>query len=313
MTAIITLTPNPALDLSTTVEAMLPDRKLRTTDTQREPGGGGLNVARVVRELGGDVCAAFPQGGATGAELTSLVEKEGLPYVALPIAEATRENITVLESRSGAQYRLVLEGPTLSPAEQLDLRKFVQGLRPAPKYLVLSGSLPPGVPPNFYKQLAAEVSPATRVIVDTSGPALAGLQGANVFLIKPNLRELSQLVGRELESDRAIVDAARSLIKARTCNAVFVSMGARGACLVTEEQSARLIAPPVKPLSRVGAGDSTVAGTVAALARGDELFAAARLGVASGTAAVLTPGTQLCTRADVERLFPEVELLMAAR
>jgi 6-phosphofructokinase 2 len=303
MQSVLTLTLNPAVDLTTSVDAVQPEHKLRCHASTRDPGGGGLNVARVVRELGGEVSAAWLRGGATGTLLEELIEREQLAHHPIPIAAPVRENVTVMEEHTGAQYRFTLEGPEVTPDEVESVLRFLESVRPAPGYLVLSGSLPEGVPADLYVQIARHAAEETRVVVDTSGDALAALRGSGVFLLKPNLRELSLLVGEELESDEQVRDAARALIDQGTTEVALISMGARGARVVSRDHDVRLHVPPVRPKSKVGAGDSTVGGMVAALARGDDLVTAARFGVAAGTAAVLTPGTQLCTREDTERIF----------
>ena len=303
MDKILTLTVNPAVDLTMTVDQVLPEHKLRAHDLQQDPGGGGLNVARVVRELGGRATAAWARGGTTGLLLEALLDREEIDHVPLPIAEPVRHDITVVEASTNAQYRFVLEGPRVAEAEAEAIARFTSAYEPAPRYLVLSGSLPPGVRDDYYAQLAAGVRSGTRVVVDTSGPALAASRGQAVFLLKPNLRELSSLVRRDLETDAEILDAARALLEEMPAEVVLVSMGSRGALVVTRDAHELIVAPPVKPVSRVGAGDSTVGGIVTALARGDDLFDAARYGVAAGSAAVMAPGTQLCKREDVERLY----------
>jgi 6-phosphofructokinase 2 len=313
MNSIVTLTLNPAIDLATTVNVVQAEHKLRCHDTVFDPGGGGVNVARVVRELGGSVVALWTRGGVTGTFLEALLDRAQLPHVPIPIARPVRESVTVLEADSGDQYRFVLEGPVLTAAEAEAIVRLVEEYRPVPEYLVLSGSLPGGLSADFYAQLAASAPEGTRVVVDTSGEALASLEGQQVFLIKPNLRELSLLVKRELETDAAIRDGALQLIDDGFAEVVLVSMGARGARLVSSEDDELIMAPPVRPSSRVGAGDSTVGGMVTALARGDDLVTAARYGVAAGTAAVMAPGTQLSSRADTERLFREMGAAAGAR
>lgn len=307
METVLTITLNPAIDVTTHVDVVHPDRKLRCRDSSRDPGGGGLNVARVIKELGGQVTAAWANGGETGKLLEELLAREALAHRPLPITEPIRENVTVMEAQSGAQYRFVLEGPRFSPREAELMLAFVQDYEPKPGFLVLSGSLPPGLPAAFYAELAERADKKrTRVVVDTSGDALSALRGKGVFMIKPNLGELSQLVGKELESERAIAEAARGLIRDGMAEVLLVSMGARGACVVSADEHLRIHAPPVRPVSRVGAGDSTVGGMVYGLSQGWDLGRAARYGVAAGSATVLSPGTRLCTRADTERLFAEL-------
>lgn len=306
MAQVLTLTLNPAVDVTTTIDGIVADRKLRCRDVRRDPGGGGINVARVVARLGGDVVAAWTRGEPTGTLLEHLLARENIAAHEIAISEDTRESMTVMESTSGSQYRFVLPGPTLRADECERIAKYVETLSPAPAYLVLSGSLPPGVPAAFYRRLTGLAPRGTRVVVDTSGAALRELRGAGAFLLKPNLRELSELSGESLDSEQAIVRAARKLIENDTAQAVLVSMGGRGARIISASDDTYLRAPPVKPVSRVGAGDSTVGGLVYALTQGRDLVDAARFGVAAGSAAVMSSGTELCKREDTERLYAEM-------
>ncbi len=301
---IVTLTINPSVDTSTGVDQVTPDQKLRCAAPVHEPGGGGINVSRVIRELGGDTLALWTRGGFTGELLQSLLDDLALPHRPLPIADSNRENFVVSEAGSGRQFRFVMPGPRFSPAEVDACIARVEAAAPVGGCLVLSGSLAPGLPVDFYGRIVARCGARRcRVVIDTSGPALAASLGSGVFLIKPNLRELAELSGRELDDDATIEAAARQLVEAGRSQVVLSSLGAGGALLVTREGALRLHAPTVPIRSRVGAGDSMVAGVTLALARGEDVQQAARLGIAAGSAAVMTPGTQLCRRADVERLY----------
>jgi 6-phosphofructokinase 2 len=178
-------------------------------------------------------------------------------------------------------------------------------LEPAAALVVGSGSLPPGVDEGFYADLATRAAQGgARFILDTHGtPLRRALDTGHVYLIKPNLRELGSLLGRELEYDADIARAARTIVREGACQVVFVSLGAGGALVVTAERADHVRAPTVPVKSRIGAGDSTVAGIAVALTRGEPIDRAARLGVAAGAAAVMTSGSELCRQADVERLF----------
>jgi 6-phosphofructokinase 2 len=270
-------------------------------------------------------------GGPTGEILENLLEKEGVDWRTLPTEKWTRENLMVREEGEGNhQFRFDMPGPGLSEGEWKRCLSEVRQLDPEPDLLVASGSLPPGVPSDFYARLAREARDVgARFVLDTSGSALEqGLEGG-VFLLKPNLRELEALTGRELEKEaedgggeqddfgpdqereshegaeyeEAQIDAARTLVESGWVEVVVVSMGSAGALLVTEEAAEKIPTPTVPIRSRVGAGDCMVAGLVLGLAQGWELGDAARLGVASGAAAVMTPGSELCRRKDVEALF----------
>lgn len=305
--AIATLTLNPSLDESASIAHVVPERKLRLSPIVREAGGGGLNVARAVMELGEPVTAVWARGGATGAMLEELLAGHGLPSRAVAVRGTTRTSLVVLETSSGLQYRFSEPGAALEPDELDGIVAAVTGLDPPPRFLVASGSLPGGVDPGFHARLLRAVPARTRVVVDTSGEPLRRALGAGVFLVKPNLRELSSLAGRPLETDEAIQEAACELARSGGAEVVFASLGAGGAVIAWPGGCERLHAPMVPIQSKVGAGDSAVAGIVVGLARGLTVPQAARMGVAAGSAAVMTPGTQLCRRADVERLYEHID------
>lgn len=305
MSTVATLTVNPTVDASTQVERVVAEDKLRCAEPGYEPGGGGLNVARVVQALGEDALALWTCGGPLGRLLGDCLDAGGLGHRPIPIGGMTRQNLIVFEETSGQQYRFGFPGPALTKEEVLRCAEAVRALDPAPEVLVLSGSLPPGVDPGFYARVAGEAPRETKVVVDTSGEALRRSLDARPCLVKPNLRELGQLVGRELTSDAEIERAAMGLVRDARVEVVIVSLGAAGALVATEDGPTRLRSPMVPIRSKVGAGDSMVAGAVVGLARGWSWLEAARLGVAAGAAAVMTEGTQLARPADVERLFAE--------
>jgi len=308
VTAIATLTMCPALDESTSVPYVLPGKKLRCASPLHEPGGGGINVARAVRKLGGDALAIFPFAGQAGDLLVSLLDAEGVRRDAVPVKGWTRENLNVLEEVSGRQFRFCMPGAALDAAEWRVFLADDAMPGPAPDYLVVSGSLPPGVPVDFYARLAARARDrGSRVVLDSSGEPLARAVETGVYLLKPSLREFRALTGATAEDERALVALAVDVVtRRRWCDVLVLSLGPAGALWVTAEARARLAAPAVPVQSTVGAGDSMVAAIVHALAAGRPLGDAVRSGVAAGAAAVLNPGTELCHRADVERLTAQV-------
>lgn len=304
---IATLTMNPAIDKSSALAQVVAEWKLRCDPPDYEPGGGGINVSRAIGKLAGDSVAFYPAGGLAGRMLSNLLDREGLHHRAISITGVTRENFTVLEKSTGRQYRFGMPGPTLQDAEWRRCLEEVSKLLPQIDYLVASGRLPPGVPADFYGQVAKLVKEQkTRLIVDTSGEALRLAVDEGVFLIKPNLREFAQLTGRERVDELQEEHLAQELVSTGKCEAVVVSLGAAGVLVASAEGTERLRAPLVPQKSKVGAGDSTVAGIVLALARGKSWREAIRFGVAAGAAAVMTPGTELCRREDVERLFEQL-------
>ncbi len=304
MAAIVTLTLNPALDVFTGTETVHPTHKLRCTPPRFEPGGGGINVARVVHALGGEVTAVFPCGGSSGTAFEKLLRESGVPIAPVPIAGTTRESFTVDEEESGEQYRFVLPGPSLSNGELEQILETVGGVDGPPAYVIASGSLPPDCDPQIFRRLCALCGRiGARLVIDTSGDALAAVEGSCAFLIKPSLREVQELVGRELPDAAAECEAARELLARGFADVIVVSLGDRGALLVAEDAELRMPAIEVPAGSAVGAGDSMVAGITLALASGKSLEEALRYGVAAGAAALITPGSELARREDVERLY----------
>lgn len=304
MKHIVTLTMNPAIDKNSAVDQVVPEAKLRCSRPRREPGGGGLNVARAIQRLGGDSTAYYPAGGPPGMILKQLLDREELVHRPIEIEAWTRENLVVDEERSGQQFRFGMPGPEIREAEWRRCLKVISELGSELDYLVASGSLPPGVPTDFYRRVAEIASGAgARCVVDTSGDALRHSVDAGVYLLKPNVRELQQLAGRELNNEQKQMEAARSLIEAGGAEVVVLSLGAGGAMTITADGSEHVRTPTVPIKSKVGAGDSMVGGIVLALAREENLRDAVRFGAAAGAAAVMTPGTELCRREDAERLY----------
>jgi 6-phosphofructokinase 2 len=309
MTDIVTITPSPAIDLSTAVDRILPVAKLRGKTQRRDPGGGGINVARVIRRLGGDARAIYPVGGAIGKLLRQLLDQEGVASHTWTIAGETRENFFVDEISADRQYRFILPGPRLHESEWKECLKLVSALEPFPRYLVASGSLPDGVPDDFYAQVGRIAKRrGAKVVLDTSGPALAAAVAEGVDLIKPNLREMRELTGSEPSDAYAWEAAARDLVGTGKATVVALTMAHLGAALVTRDEVLRAPPIPITPRSAVGAGDSFLAALVWRLASGASRADAFRLAVAAGAAALLHPGTELCRPADVARLADQVTI-----
>jgi 6-phosphofructokinase 2 len=312
---VICLTLNPSVDVSTHTAQVVPADKLRCGPAQREPGGGGLNVARVIHRLGGACRALYPCGGASGAWIDAHLRGLGLPAHSWPIAGETRESFTVQAQDTGDEYRFVLPGPRLSPPEWHACLDAIDAVEPAsgPAFVVASGSLPPGVPLDFYARVVERVRLRQgRVVLDSSGAALREGLRAGVFMVKPNLLELSELMGRSLDTPAQWLSAARRLIDNGQAEVVALSLGARGALLVTVDQAWNAPALPITVSSSVGAGDSFVGAMVWALHHGQPLHEAFGWAMAGGSAALITPGTGLCRVDDVHRLRPLVQVVPMA-
>jgi 6-phosphofructokinase 2 len=300
---IVTLTMNPALDITTSVDRVRPTDKLRCQGARHDPGGGGINVARIASVLGASVAAVFPAGGPTGDVVADLLVAEGVPLHRVRIGGRTRESFTVNEEISGQQYRFVLPGPRLTFTERAQCVDELRTAASFAPFVVVSGSLPPDVLADFYQQIADVCSDVgTRLILDTSGTGLQHIT-SGVFLLKPSVRELRECVGRELATEAEQVAAARELVQRGQAQVVVVSLGHRGALLVTARAAQRVPAIKMRSGSGVGAGDAMVAAITVGLSRGWPLSKSVRFGVAAGAAMLMTPGTAVCNRGDVERLF----------
>ncbi len=303
MPTIVTITFSPCIDKSTAVTSLIPEKKLRCKTPKLEPGGGGINVARAIKKLGGHATAIFPSGGYTGKYFNHLMEKEGVPSVIIESANETRENIIVLDESSNNQYRFGMPGTGLNEREWKKCLWAVEQIDNA-EFIIASGSLPPGVPTDIYGRLAkiAQAKNA-RYVVDTSGKALQAAADEGVYLLKPNLGELCILAGIEKIDLNRVEEIAKKVIREKKCEIIVVSLGEAGAALITSTETYKATPPKVDRKSTVGAGDSMVAGIVYSLGRGMNLEQSLRYGVACGTAATMNPGTELCSKKDADFLY----------
>jgi 6-phosphofructokinase 2 len=305
--SVLTVTVNPALDVSVTVEYLVPEHKLLAIDHRRDPGGGGINVSRALRQLGVGSQAWIAVGGSTGDEIVSLLEAEGIATTVHRIDGVTRESIAITDDKRHEQYRIVLPGPTVHDAHD-EILGGICSLAADADVVVLSGSLPPGVPVGLFRTICDALDDATTV-VDTKGDVLAEVVQGHADVVKPSRRELASLVEWVPADADEIVLAARRVLERGQVGALAISLGRDGAVLIERAGDVTWYLPPVvEAVSTVGSGDSMVAGIVAGLARGEALVDAVRGGVAAGTAAVLTPGTELCRAEDVARIRPQVEM-----
>jgi 6-phosphofructokinase 2 len=304
MTKIISITVNPAIDKSTTVAGIRPNSKLRCAVPVFEPGGGGINVSRAIKKLGGNSLCTYLAGGSPGAHLNSLLEQEGIEQKQLHIKKWTRENLSVTDTNNNHQYRFGMPGPVIEEEEWQQGLKLLKASIAEGDYVVASGSLAPGIPVDFYARVALLVQKQkAKLILDTFGePLLLGAR-AGVYMLKPNLGELSALCGVAYISAVELEDLAKTYLEKNSCEVIVVSMGPKGALLVTKNITEHIPAPVVHQKSTIGAGDSMVAGMVFSMAQGKSMTEMARYGVACGTAATMNPGTQLCKKEDANTLY----------
>jgi 6-phosphofructokinase 2 len=307
MAAIITVTLNPAIDKLTSAPVLIPEKKLRCSEPLFEPGGGGVNVARAIKKLGGNALAIYLAGGHTGHFFNQLLRDEHVEMLVTETHAYTRENLIVMETASNQQYRFGMPGPQIREPEWQDCLNNIE-IQTGVEYIVASGSLPPGVPTDIYARIAwIAKKKKARLIVDTSGDALKQAVQEGVYLVKPNLGELSSLAGKEALHIESIDDVAMEIISTGKCEVIVISMGSTGAMLVTKDIALQIVPPTVKRKSTVGAGDSMVAGIVMSLEAKKSLLEAVQYGVACGTAATMNSGTQLCRKEDVDLLYKFIQ------
>ncbi|HEU4860950.1 MAG TPA: 1-phosphofructokinase family hexose kinase [Chitinophagaceae bacterium] len=303
MSHIVTITFNPCIDKSAAVSQLIPEKKLSCTEPRFEPGGGGINVARAIKKLGGGATAIYPSGGYTGKFFNELLAKENIPAIIIEIENSLRENVIVIEESSNRQFRFGFPGAKLTEQEWQQCIDAIDKINNA-EFLVASGSLPGGVPDDIFARLATIAKKKNlKLVVDTSKAALRHAANEGVFMLKPNLNELSSLLGRKELGIEEVATAAKQIIEKRYCEVLLVSLGEKGAMLFTQHDQLKVSAPKVEKRSTVGAGDSMVAGFVLTLSQGKNFENALRYGVACGTAATMQPGTELCNKKDADALY----------
>lgn len=302
---IATLTLNPAIDSAAQAEKVMPVHKIRTFAEHYYPGGGGINVARVIKELGGVAFALYLGGGATGGVLQDLLKQDGVRAERFAITGSTRISHAIYERSTELEFRFVPEGPEVSEDECGALLQALHTLDC--EYLVASGSLPRGLRSNIYATIGAICrQKGIKLVLDSSGDALRQGLVNGVHLVKPSLSELEAVVRQKLPTPKAQEMAARELMHQNGIDMIAVTRGAEGAMLVTGERTIQRAAPEINAKSAVGAGDSFLAAMTLRLAAGHTPEAAFLYGIAAGAATALTPGTGLCERGDVERLYAQL-------
>jgi 6-phosphofructokinase 2 len=301
---IVTVTVNPVLDTSTIADLVVPLKKTRCKSPVHEPGGGGLNVSRALKKLGCDSRAIIMAGGENGKKVEQLLNDEGITTEVVKTEENTRENIMVYEEKTGEHYRFVMPGPEIQKKDWQKLLDTIRSLKPKPEFLVASGSLPPGVPDDFYARMAAHARKNDiKLVIDTSGVPLKLALQKGVFMAKPNLREMKELLDKPNLTGMELDQAAKKILDKGYCTLLIVSLGEKGAMLARKDMI-EYVVPPVMPVvSAVGAGDSMVAGMVLGCVRGFWPEKAIRYGVAAGTAATMTPGSELCRKSDTDEIY----------
>ena len=304
MKSIITLTMNPTVDQSSTTPIVTNEKKLRCSNIRYDPGGGGINVTRAINKLGGKSKAFYPAGGQIGNLLEELLKREKIDQVRFIIKEATRLNIHIIEETSDKQYRFNMPGAPIQENEWQRILTSIREFIPSPDYIVASGSLPPNVPKDFYRRIAAlSKGIGCKFILDTTNEPLKQALNEGVYLLKPNLYEFQQLIGDSVQNETKIIHEAQQIIQSNQCKYLIISLGKDGTFLITKDNYKHITSPFVPIKSRVGAGDCMVGGITLMLAKEKSIEEAVRYGISAGAAAVMTPGTELCRLEDTERIY----------
>lgn len=302
MTDVMTITLNPALDKTYAVDDLVPEHKLRCANPLVEAGGGGINVSKGLKELGNSSLAVFFAGGKNGKQLTEMLSDEAIEYKAIHVTGETRESLVIIDHSSHKEYRIVVEGPRIDISAFNEIITLLQSTKPS--WLIASGSIPEGLQEDVYAILAKTAKGiGSKFILDTSGEALQAALTEGIYLMKPNLKELSSLVGVESLQLKEIPTAALQLINAGKAEVIVVSMSSAGAMLVTKDQQFHVPSPKVEQKSTVGAGDSMVSGMIWALQQHKSLLETLCWGVACGSAATMNTSTRLFKKSDAEKLF----------
>jgi len=314
MSKVFTLTMNPALDISTSIDKVVHTDKLRCAAAKIQPGGGGINVARVLSVLNPDppdTCTAvYPVGGMTGQLLVQALNAEGIRSHAIQTVGETREAFSVHETTTGKDFRFILPGPTLAEPEWQSCLAAIVALASTGDTVVASGSLPHGVPDHFFATLAAAVkNKSARLVLDSSGAPLKLALKTGVYLVKPSLRELEELTGQSLKTDAQWRAAARKIVQSGQADIVALSLGDAGALVVTSSQTLRAQAIPVEVVTTVGAGDNFVGGFVWAMHKGEPLERCLAYGLASAASAVMNRHSNVCDLEVMRALYPQAHVV----
>jgi 1-phosphofructokinase len=293
---IVTLTPNPSIDKTIEVDALVRGVVSRARGGRVDPGGKGVNIAGALAAHGYSVVAVLPSGGWEGAQLGKMLEQEGITSVRVPIAGSIRANISVVEP-DGTVTKLNEPGPHLAPGEVDALLEATANAAAGAEWVVGCGSLPPGPAEDFYALLVDRLGgTATKVAIDTSGATLLKSLSAGPDVVKPNLEELSEAARADIRNLGDALDAARAVHDEGVAT-VIASLGPDGALYVDASDAVHAEAPVKDPRNAVGAGDALLAGFLANGGNGRDAFA---LGVAWAAAAVRLPGTQMPGPGDVD-------------
>ncbi|PQJ72402.1 1-phosphofructokinase family hexose kinase [Polaribacter butkevichii] len=301
---VVTLTINPALDKSAKVAEMTPFDKLECSDITYHPGGGGVNISRVLHRLAIDSHCLFPYGGKTGEHLKDLLKAQHINVFATPISIWTRENFAVFDEKTGLQFRFGMPTTPFNEVEMESVEKLINEQVENNDIFVISGSLPVGLPTDYYSKLIQNLTAkGVKVIVDTSGPVFNEVLKNELFLIKPNQKELARLAGVEAQTKEEQEAFALKMVADQIAQYVVVSLGKDGAFIAHKNGIDYVSAPVISVKSTIGAGDSMVAGLIYAITQNETPKNMLRWGVACGVSATLSEGSDLAHKINIDKIL----------
>lgn len=305
---VITLTINPALDKSAKISELAPFEKLECEEITYHPGGGGINISRVLHRLNIESSCLFPFGGKTGEHLVELLEEEKIEVFTTPISSLTRENFAVVDVKTALQYRFGMPTAPFAEEELFSLEKLINEQVCEGDILVISGSLPKGLPVTYYSKIIQNLSAKNvKVIVDTSGAAFVEVLKNDLFLIKPNQGELAKLAGKERLTAAEQENFALEMVNSGKVKYVVVSLGKKGAFIAHKNGVNYVNAPEISVKSTIGAGDSMVAGLLYGILHNFTPEAMLKHGVACGVSATMSEGSDLAHVVNIERALKMIQ------
>ena len=308
MKQILTITFNPSVDKCTKVEKLVSEQKMKCTTPTYEPGGGGINVARSIKKLGGEATALYLSGNQTGKLLTSLLKNENINTIEIQIKNSTRENFIAFDFSNNLQYRFGMPGPFVFEDEFNKTLYTINKIKEI-DFLVISGSIPEGIPASIFDILSNICKEKkSKLIIDTSGQALKGALVDGIYMLKLNMQELGTLLNNEGITMKDLPVIAKPILEKNNIEVIVISLGALGALLITKNKSMHFIPPKVNVKSTVGAGDSMVGGIIYQLSKESTLLEAVQYGVACGTSATMNIGTELCNKVQADKIYNQISI-----
>jgi 1-phosphofructokinase family hexose kinase len=305
---IITITLNPAIDQTLVLPHFVAGDTNRVKSARFDPGGKGINVAKVIHVLGGQPLTTGFAPGTLGRYIEHTLAEAGISCDFLHTRGQTRTNITIVDEARSIQTLISSPGPETDYRHFERLSERIRRHVRVGDWVVLAGSIPPGLPPTVYRDLIAMVQRrGAKAVLDADGEALAASIEARPYMIKVNRREMQRLIGQPLTDELSAFKAADS-VRGRGIAAVVVTRGREGAIGVDSEGSFSAMAPRIHAVSTIGAGDAFLGALVTVISNGGSLYDGLRLGCAAGSATSLTPGTELCTQRQIEDLLPRVKV-----